>query len=154
MKHSISIQIKATLLLIVFSMNTVIGFACAMGVDMGFNTHHHDDEEATETTFHVHADGKKQHHHDEATNHHQDSKEDSEKSGCCNDGVIKFQSLDKSLATNANTFINAPVFVAILSSFFGIDIFRQPQTSHHKYVAQFLHPPPPDIRILIQSFQI
>ena len=154
MKRNISIQLKAALLLIVFSMNTVIGFACAMGVDMSFNTHHHDEEEATETTVHVHADGKKHQHHNEAAKHHHDSNKDSEKGGCCNDGVIKFQSLDKSLAQNVNTAINTPVLVALLSSFYGIDLFMQPQGSHQKHIPQFFHPPPPDIRILIQSFQI
>ena len=79
MKRNISIQLKAALLLIVFSLNTVIGFACAMGVDMGFNTHHHDEEEATETTVHVHADGKKHQHHNEAAKHYHDSNKDSEK---------------------------------------------------------------------------
>ncbi len=155
MKGNISIKLKAALLLIVFSLNTVIGFACAMGVDMSFNTtHHHDEEEATKTTIHVHADGKKHNHHDEAAKHHHNSKEDSEKGGCCNDGVIKFQNLDKTLAQNANAAINAPVFVALLSRFAGVDIFRQSQVSHQKYIAQFFHPPPPDTRILIQSFQI
>ncbi|MEO7306838.1 MAG: hypothetical protein ABIR78_09880 [Ferruginibacter sp.] len=154
MKRNISIQIKAAFLLVVFALNTVVGFACAVGVDMGFNTHHHDEEEATETTVHVHTDGKKHQHHEEVVKHHDDSKEDSEKGGCCNDGVMKFQNLDKSLASNANIFINAPVFVAVLSSFFGIDIFRQPQVPHEKFIAQFLHPPPPDILIAIQRFQI
>jgi hypothetical protein len=153
MKRSISIQLKAALLLIVFAMNTVMGFACAVGIDMGFNTKHHD-EEITETPVHVHADGKKHQHHNEAARHHHDSKEDSEKGGCCNDGVIKFQSLDKSLNQNGNVGINTPVFVAILSNFFGIDIFKQPQVSFRKYIFYFFHPPPPDIRILIQSFQI
>ena len=136
-------------------MNTVIGLACAMGVDMGFNSHPHEEEEVIETTTHHHADGKIHQHHDEAAkqNHH-DSKEDSEKEGCCNDDVMKFQSLDKSLTQNANAFINVPVFVAMLSRFFGIDIVSQPKVSDPKPVNQFFHPPPPDIRILIQSFQI
>ena len=153
MKRSISIQLKAALLLIVFSMNTIIGFACAMGVDMGFNTHHHDEEETTEITAHVYADGKK-HKHEEATKHHHDSNKASEKGGCCKDGVIKFQNLDKSLAQNTTVVINTSAFVAILSSFFNIDIFQQPQVYNQKNIAQFFHPPPPDIRILIQSFQI
>jgi hypothetical protein len=96
MTRNISIKLKAALLLIVFSMNTVIGFACAMGVDIGFNAHHHDEEEVPQTTIQVHADINKEHNHYEAAKHHHDSKEDSEKGGCCNDGVIKFQSLDKS----------------------------------------------------------
>jgi Cu/Ag efflux protein CusF len=78
MEKSISIQLKAAFLIIVFSMNTVIGFACAIGLDMGFNSkhHHEDDEEATEISIHV--DGKKHQHHDEETKHHHDSKENSE----------------------------------------------------------------------------
>ncbi len=155
MIKNLSIQLKAALLLIVFSMNTVIGFACAMGEDMGFNTtHHHDEDEATETTVYQHVDGKKHQHHDEAAKHHHDSKEDSEKGGCCNDGVIKFQRLDKSLTQNGNAAINTPVFVAMHSSFFGIEIFKQSQASTQKHIVRFFHPPPPDIRILIQSFQI
>ena len=74
MKGNTSIRLKAALLLIIFSMNTVIGFACAIGIDMGFNTTHHHDEEAKEVTIHVHADGKKHQHHDKATRHHHDSK--------------------------------------------------------------------------------
>ena len=156
MKRSISIQLKAALLLIVFSTNTVIGFACAMGVDMGFNSrhHHNEEEEVTEAVVHAHADGKQHQQHHEAAKHHHDSNEDPEKAGCCNDGVIKFQSLDKSLTQNTNITVNDPAFVAILSSFFYFDIFQQPQVYNQKHIALFFHPPPPDIRILIQSFQI
>ena len=153
MKQNISIQLKAALLIIVFATNTVMGFACAVGIDMGFNSKHHD-EEVTETPIHVHADGKQHHHQDEANKHHDGSKQNAEKGGCCNDGVIKFQNLDKSLAQNTNAATSTPVFVALFSSIFGIDIFRQPQVSHQKHIDQYSHPPPPDIRILIQSFQI
>ena len=155
MKRNITIWFKAAFLLTVFALNTVVGFACAMGIDMGFNKHHHHDgEEANETTVHFHTDGKKHQHHDEAAKHHHDSNEDSEKSGCCNDDVIKFQSLDINLSQSINAPINIPVFVATLSSFFGIAIFRQPQVSNQKHIDQFFHPPPPDIRVLIRSFQI
>lgn len=153
MKRNISIQLKAALLLIVFSMNTVIGFACAMGVDMSFNTKHHDDE-AIQTMIHVHADGKKHNHHHEAAKHHHNSKEESQKEGCCNDGVVKFQSLDKNLNTNTNSVIAVPLFVAIHTSFFAVDILAWKQVSDSKNIALFFHPPPPEIRVLIQSFQI
>ena len=154
MKGNISIKLKAVLLLIVFSMNTVIGFACAMGVDMGFNTTHHHNEEATETTVHIHADGEKHHHPAKENKHHHDSKENSEKGGCCNDGVIKFQALDKNLTQTTNTGINIPVFAATLAGLFGIDISSLTPAPQEKYIDQFFHPPPPDIRILIRSFQI
>ena len=153
MKKNISIKIKAALLLAVFSLNTVIGFACAMGVDMGFNEHHHDAEGTAETAIHVHADGNKHNHHDEVSNNHNNSKEDSENGGCCNDGVVKFQSLDKNINTNANFILNVPVFIAILSNVFGLDILAREQFSNQKNIDQFFYPPP-DIRILIKSFQI
>ena len=155
MKRNITIRFKAAFLLTVFALNTVVGLACAMGIDMGFNRHHHHDEdEANETNVPFHADGKKHQHHDEIVKHHHDSKEDAEKGGCCNDKVINFQNLDKNLNQSANVAINALAFIAILSSFYGIDIFKPAQVSAQKYIDLFFHPPPPDIRVLIRSFQI
>ena len=136
-------------------MNTGIGFACALGVDMGFNSkHHHHDEEAIEVTVHVHKDGKKHlHEHEENKGRHH-SHEGSEKGGCCNDEVIKFQSLDKNLSSNTNVAISLPVFIAIIPNYHNIDIFKYTQVPAQKNLLRFFHPPPPDIRILIQSFQI
>ncbi len=155
MKRNISIQLKAAFLLLVFAFNTVVGFACAVGINMGFNApHHHDEEEAIETTVHHHhhAGGKAHQHHDKAVKHHHDSKENSEKGGCCNDKVVKFQNVDKNLT--AKTIINAPAFVAITTTFFGIDLFNIKKPFPHKEIVRFFYPPPPDILIAIQRFQI
>ena len=156
MQKSISIQLKATFLLIVFSMNTVIGFACAMGVDMGFNSkHHHDeDEEVTETSGHVNSKEHFHHDHNEETKHHHDSKEDSEKGGCCNDGVIKIQNLEKNLNQNNTPVIYAHVFATILIDFWNVNIFNCAKALPQQYKASVFHPPPPDILIAIQRFQI
>lgn len=146
MKRNKSIKLHAAILLIVFSLNTIIGFACAMGIDMGFNSkHHHDDDEAMEITVR----GNSYINHHEAGNHHD---EDAEKGGCCNDKVIKFQDLDKNIVQNA--IITAPEFVTILSNYFGIAIFKTPTIAPQKYIVPCFHPPPPDIRVLIRSFQI
>ena len=154
MKRNISIQLKAAFLLIVFGLNTMVGFACAMGVDMGFNATHHHDDEATE--IHEHADGVKHDHHKQAAKHeHEENKpEKKEKKGCCNDDVQKFQSLDKALNQNVKTVIDVPVFTAIISAFLGIDVYNLSKTYPPKYRVRFFYPPPPDIRIAIQSFQI
>ena len=154
MKRRIHIQLKAALLLIVFSMNIVISFACAMGVDMGLNSknHHDDDEVATETSVQV--NGKEHHHHDEETKHRHDSKEDSEKGGCCNDGVIKFQNLEKNLNQNNTPVIYAHVFATILSDFWNVNIFNFAKALPKQYKASVFHPPPTDILIAIQRFQI
>ena len=73
MKRKLSIQLKAAFLLLVFAFNTLIGFACAIGIDMGFNSSNHHDEEATEV--HVHADGKRHDHLNQSEKHkHKENK--------------------------------------------------------------------------------
>ena len=159
MKKKISIQTKAAILIIVFSLNTIIGFACSLGINMGFNsTHHH--EEATETFVHIYADGKKHIHHNKATKHHDEADNDHHKSkggkdDCCNDKVTQFAQLDKALSPSLSFVIN-PVFVtAFISSFYNIEVLFFSQASPNiKYFVRSYHPPIPDIRIAIQSFQI
>lgn len=152
MKRNIHIQFKAALLLIVFATNTVIGFACAIGIDMGFNTKHHDDGEATETPVHVHADGKKHEHPKEANTHNLADKKSPENGGCCNDEVVKFQNVEKNLT--AKTINDAPAFVAIVSTFLGINLYNITKALPQKNIVRFFYPPPPDILIAIQRFQI
>ena len=159
MKEYRSIQLKAALLLIVFSLNTVFGFACSMGLDMGYNKSHHA-EEATEVAVHVHNDGKKHQHENEPKKPHHvepvanchDKKDATKKDDCCTDEVFQFQQLDKNIT--AKTGINMPVYLAILTTFFKIDNFKSVHSSSPKYIASYFHPPPPDIRVAIQSFQI
>lgn len=154
MKKNISIQLKATFLLIVFGLNTMVGFACGIGIDMGFNSTHHKEEDTTE--IHVHADTKNDNHHNQSVGHQDEEKrtDSKEKKNCCNDEVQKLQCLDKALNQNAKTSINAPVFASIISTFLGIDIFNSAKAYPPKYIVRFFHPPPPDIRIAIQSLQI
>lgn len=156
MNRKKSIQIKAAFLLIVFSLNTVIGFACAVGLDMGFNSHHHE-EEITDIPVHVHADGKKHQHHEAKSHHDEDLKDyhpSNNKDNCCNDEVVKFQEVDKAIASSV-TLISPVVFTSFLASFYNIDILSSnSRISDIKYFVRSHHPPIPDIRIAIQSFQI
>jgi len=165
LKKNQSIKLKAVFLLIVFSLNTVVGFACALGVDMGFNSKHHHEDEATQAVVHVHADGNKHvhqekkeshshgksHHHDQANNQ---KKTGNEKDNCCNDKVTKFEQLDKSVPNSLST-INPVFFVALVSSFYNIDVLFTSQLAPNiKQFVRSYHPPIPNIRIAIQSFQI
>ena len=75
MNKNISIQAKAAFLITVFSLNTIIGFACAIGIDMGFNATHHHEEEGIQAPLHIHADGKKHVHENGSAKHH-DEKSD------------------------------------------------------------------------------
>ena len=125
-----------------------------MGMDMSFYSSHHHDEEA-KISVHVHADGKKHEHHDKTARSHHEEKESSkkEKDDCCNSKVIKFQHLDKNLNPIAKTVINNQVFAVNLSPIFNINI-NILKAVPQKYLLRNFHPPPPDIRVAIQSFQI
>ncbi|MBX9785444.1 MAG: hypothetical protein K2X48_19335 [Chitinophagaceae bacterium] len=149
-----SIQLKAALLLLVFSLNTIIGFACAVGIDMRVNTPHHDNQEATD--IHEPTDGVTHNHNRiaEKRQHEENKPQKKEKGGCCNDDVQKFQSLDKALNQNVKTVIDVPAFAVIISAFLGIDILNSAKAYPPKYKARYFYPPPSDIRIAIQRFQI
>lgn len=174
MNRNLSIKLKALFLLVVFASNTAVGFACAVGVDMGFNSSHHSETEEPEAV-HIHDDGKKHVHenetsvitthvHEDGTNHQHDSEQakqiavdDSnlltkDDGGCCTNEVQEFQNLDKNISVN--TGINVPVFMAILSTYFDIDFSLAIKDFPVNYKARFYYPPPPDIRIAIQRFQI
>ena len=158
MNKNISIQIKAALLIVVFSLNTIIGFACAIGLDMGFNTTHHHDEEAIEAVVHIHKDGKEHVHHSEAGKHHDEAnnhKEKNDKDNCCHDKVIKFNEVDKSASHSFNIVLNPIFSVTFIPTFSDTNIFYQSYVDTGiKYFVRSHHPPISDVRIAIQSFQI
>lgn len=151
MKKSLSIQLKAAFLLLVFSLNTIIGFACSIGIDMGFNSTHHCKEETAVKKGAYHHDAAS-HHNDEAENHH---KSKGGKDNCCNDKVTKFSQLDKTVPQSSNAAINPVFFTAFVSSFYTIDLLAA--LKDKPGIKQFVRSSPPiipDIRIAIQSFQI
>src|SRR5215213_4746718 len=157
-------KIIASFLLTVFSLNTVVGFACSLGMDMGFNSKHHHDEQGTEAVVHIHSDGKKHVHHEkrnghshakqghqELANHH--DKTGKKKDNCCNDQVLQFEQLDKSVPHSLN-IVHPTFLIAFFDVFY---IVALPSSGIVKDIKQFVrsyHPPIPDIRIAIQSFQV
>lgn len=150
MKRKKSILLNAAFLLIIFSLNMIIGFACAVGLNMGFNAHHHDgNETAMLKTPHHHNASQ---HHDEADNEHHKSKDG--KDNCCNDQVMKFTQIDKSVPQTLKSI--SPAFItAFVSAWYGIDIlYTSYSNTSIKYFVRSYHPPIADIRIAIRSFQI
>jgi hypothetical protein len=127
MKLSRTIQLKAVFLLAVFTLNTMVGFACAVGLDMGFNSKHH-------------------HHKDDTITHHHQNNEN-----CCNDEAIQFSQLDKLLAQAVNIGIETPVI--LVQDFLyhpELSYFtEEEQLSKKPYVSTSR-----GIRVSIQSFQI
>jgi hypothetical protein len=143
-----SIQLKSAFLLIIFSLNIFVGFACAVGIDMDFNSAHHHKEAIVKA--HVHAPGVK-HHHEKPKHKHTDKKG---KDDCCNDRVVKISQADKAIPQNAKLL--SPVFFTAFSAvFYNINISYPSQAyTSNKYFVRGNHPPISDIRIAIQSFQI
>ena len=206
MKAFNSIKIKAALLLVVFSLNTIVGFACSIGVDKVFaasdphkekgtkavvhihaggkrHVHHekeetkasvhihtdgkkhvHNKKEEIKPKVHVHADGKKHVHHEKITKQEynkpekqvdiagqNNSKEDTNK--CCTTKVTLFEQLDKYVS---QSFKFEPIFFAtLLIGYFNIDVlYTSYINTNIKYFVRSYHPPIPNIRIAIRSFQI
>ena len=126
-----------------------VGTACALGVDMGFNSHHHKEEKTT-VSIHTHKDGKK-HYHEEAEHKH---KGNDKKDDCCNDKVLKIFETDKAVP-QLDKLISSIFATAFIPVYYNINISYSSQVnSFNKYYVRGHHPPIPDIRIAIQSFQI
>lgn len=164
MNKSLSIRLKGLFLLLVFSLNTVVGFACAVGLDMGFNSGHHPEVNNKNTPGHTHShkDSDAHHEHKHTTNHehqkdgiddHHNSSKD--KDNCCSDETTKLAKADKLMPHPVDFTFHLLFFTALLSTFFYLDF--SPISSHtpnNKLFVRCHHPPIPDIRVAIQSFQI
>ncbi|MBC9929030.1 hypothetical protein [Chitinophaga qingshengii] len=151
MKKSKTIQLKAIFLLIVFSLNTLVGFACAVGLNMGFPSKHHHDEGAITPVLTTH-------YHREATHHHgkeiAKAGKAADDDNCCNNNVIEFSQLDKLLAHTVDSGIETPVVLVHLHFFYQSYL---PYFTQSREQAPVLRPyisSSRGIRVSIQSFQI
>jgi hypothetical protein len=153
-----SIKYKAAFLLTVFTLNTVISFACSVGLDMGFNSSHHSHEKRAKRHSHgaKHTHGSHSH-----TNAHKHSappvaikeKGSDQKDNCCNTKAVELQKLDKSSDHASAPVIKVPVLISLLTAFAGLEIRAESSVILSKtFIPQYY--PPPDKRIIIQSFQI
>ncbi len=165
MNYRVSIQIRAIFLLVVFSLNTIIGFACAIGIDMGYNSTHHAEKDipraASHSHGHEHEASSSGHDNHGKTNHHAaehhvagNSQEDSKSDDCCSNEITNLLQEEKSLASPLSIehpgleYFNPATFDVIEAS------FHNSVDKDKKYFVRQHHPPIPDIRIAIQSFQI
>ncbi len=135
--------------MLVFSFNTVLGFACSLGLDMGYNKRHHqhDAESFHSAQHHGHSKEGKEHHHSSSSN-------SSNKDDCCSNGATSFNLLNKTIPHQVEivpqVYFTDFTFVGFHSGIF-------PYTNVTKRLKPFVrshHPPIADIRIAIQSFQI
>ena len=99
MKGKLSVPLKAMFLLVVFLLNTVVGFACAVTMQNGtpqqerhaVESHQHIDHDHPN---HDHSKSAEAHH--DLTDHHAPKKD---KDDCCKDEVIK-QSIPGTLTSS------------------------------------------------------
>ena len=145
-------RIKCFILFLVFSINTLAGFACSIGMNMGYNESHHQPSKEPVEAF-------TEHHH----NHHDEVPQKSENKGqhhkggedCCGD-ITKLNLVDKSVVSSIS--LQAPIFLIAFVSQFILPEVATPSlldntTSYSLRRSWNLHDHT-DLRIVIQSFQI
>ena len=163
-----SIKLKAAFLLTVFTLNTLVSFGCSVGLDMGFNKSHHADEKKTRGHSHglKHAHGEalkskvshSTHSHSTPHKHSHDvasgsEKNQDQKDNCCNEKSVELQKQDKSANHSSSPVIKIPVLVSFLYVFSGLETKVELSPLLNKlFIPEYY--PPPDKRIIIQSFQI
>ena len=162
-----SIQIKAAFLLFVFSLSTLVSFACAAGLKMGFNQDHHKvhlKSSITKDSGSKHSHPSKGHHavtngsgKDELAHHGKNkaTATESTQDDCCRDEAAKFEKCDKR-TPQPISYSFQPFFTTLtINSYFRSDalvsILSKPD---NRYFIRNHHPPITDIRIAIQSFRI
>ena len=158
MNRSLAIQLKAAFLLFIFSLNMFVGFACSIGLMSGNNTqHHHPKAEKKSNHTHSHEHGKtgKGHHHEKAKahNHLTDHKDAKDKKSCCSDEVQKIQQLDKNINSNGK-IIAVDVVADVAPTHYQPHIVLLSKVNPVKLRERFFYPPPPNILLSIQRFQI
>jgi hypothetical protein len=166
MKTSRIIKFKALFLLVSFSLNSVIGFACSLGVDMGFYsnyTSHGNDKQ------HKHADANHQHEHDGMNSHrhqqevklHNHSYQQNNavsftfqrEDDCCKNFVANFQSMDK-MRPKQNIVQQKTTNISPFTELIAEANIKKGFVLHLRIPPREVDYSPPDIRVFIQSFLI
>jgi hypothetical protein len=150
-KHK-TIQLKAVFLLVVFSLNTIVGFACAVGLNMGFNKkhHHHDETVSRSTVSHHHEKGTAHHHHHED----QAKSKTTEDHNCCTDNATQLSGSDKLLTQTIHSGIETPVALVALHFLYASHLSSFTQDTKKIQVVRPYVLNSRGIRVSIQSFQI
>lgn len=151
MSRQLKNRIRGLILLLVFSINTLAGFACSVGINMRYNKDHHQ-HGAEQVKAHT------SHHH----NHHGTPEKNTEQKGnksdskdCCGD-VSKLNLADKSIVSS--TSLQVPIFLIAFVSQFVLPELKASSLLDNTFSYSLrrswsLHDHT-DLRIVIQSFQI
>lgn len=176
MKRNLSIPFKAVFLLIVFSLSTVIGFACSFEIDMKFNQDHHKNGDHYDklpqpgkrhdhaNLGHSHAEGVKANHHEKPHSHDDQTKQsnklpentqEKKKDDCCNDQVAEIEKTAKRVPQSLNYNLHSLFITIAPVSAFNINALASDQhTPSNRHFVRNHHPHQVNIRITIRSFLI
>ena len=152
MKTISTLKLIAATVLVIFGLNTIVGFACSLGVNMGYNPPHNAVENAS--TLHSNV---ATHRHEKASHTHSHIhafKNENKTANCCSDAVAGFSQPDQSVPQR--NFLTGPLFSpACFSSFIITNDFSLSQISaSENHFLRGFPPPLEDIRIAIRSFRI
>lgn len=149
MPKSIKHKLIAAFLLFMFSLSTIAGFACSIGLNFGDNTWHHN-EATTCSGIHKH------HNNSFQKNAAPVLKGATHSNDCCTNDVTSFNKLDKSVSGN-NLSLKVPVLLLSTT----LPFFSQKQSiskivlnDQFHYIRRCALLYNPDIRIAIRSFLI
>jgi len=153
-------RVKALVLLVIFSLNTIAGFACSIGINMGYNDEHHKHGGPSDShkninshlKGHSHELGHKHTEQEVVENGQEDQNNNDD---CCANDVTKFIKLDKSVVKFP--LLQAPIFQqGFISTFIlSFQIATNSQVnSRFQFVRRSCSIYNTDIRITIQSFLI
>ena len=136
---------KALFLLSIFLLNTLVGFSCALHMS------HKDNDEGAE--YHEH------HHGSLRTLTHQKNTNSSivyigKDEPCCQGAVNNFVSLAKLVPQSGKVIIQVPLI--FIGSYYQLPLITSLGVITRRQISfdERQRPPTPDIRIVIQSFQI
>jgi hypothetical protein len=146
---------KALLLFIVFSLNTVVSFACSFS-SLFHGFHHHENSVTVEHKHegnHRHSSDKK--HNEAQSNHTHDSgSTKNSKDDCCSKSVIEIEKIEKAVSRT----IEAPHAIFVASLFAAYSEIFSLSTVYKVFFTHIVRWRLPatiqDLRIVIQSFQI
>jgi hypothetical protein len=141
---------KAVFLLVIFLLNTVVGFGCALAMDSN-----HDDENHSHAKSAAHVD--KGHSHEHGDEHKSPplsglnfSKEDP----CCKKVVNELTIQNKLIPESAKVLVSLPVVWLTNYAYNLLIPVSSIERGQSGYIDHRYRPPNEDIRISIQSFQI
>ena len=153
MKQGKAIYYKAFFLLFVFSLNTVVSFACSLS--SYFHSFHHSSFAYASDRDHGKHGNTYHHDHDCHSVPQQNLPDNEKKDDCCSKYVVEFQKIEKSVSKS----IEAPGFLItttfLPSTYFDLEIPASKNIPAFPNYDRWRIPATiQDLRIIIQSFQI